>query len=111
MRLELRKVRSATVVAVLGSIRAEDNQRFAQVLRELSTPGCRVILDAAGLDYVNSRALGELVKFVQEVRPKGGVIAVVSPTTLVEKILRAVGLFSLIKTYGAVEEAVEAWEL
>lgn len=110
MILELRRHGSATVIAASGSIRAEDNKRFGEILRRLRTPGCRVILDASELDYVNSGALGEIVRFVREVRPKGGELVVVSPGPLVGKILKAVGLLSLVKVYESVEEAAGLWE-
>ena len=110
MILELKQVGSATVVAASGSIRADDNQRFAEALRGLRAPGCKVILDVAELDYINSRALGEIVKFVQEMGPKGGRLVVVSPKPLVKKILRSVGLLSLISVRRSIEEAVELWK-
>ena len=110
MILELRELGSATVIVARGSVRAEDNRRFAEVLRGLRTSGCRVILDAAELDYVNSRALGEIVRFVQEVRPKGGELVVVSPRPLVKKIIKAVGLLSLVRVCESVEEAAGLWE-
>lgn len=110
MILEIEQVGSVTVIRTGGSIRAGDNKRFAAALRGLCAPGCRAVLDAADLSYINSRALGEIVKFVQEVRPKGGELVVVSPGPLVNKILSAVGLLSLIKVCASVEEAIERWE-
>ena len=110
MILELEQLGSVTVIRAGGSIRANDNKRFAKALRDLCAPDCRAVLDVADLSYINSKALGEIVRFVQEVRPRGGELVVVSPGPLVRKILSAVGLLSLIKVRASVEEAVELWE-
>ncbi len=110
MILKLRELGTATILAPGGSIRAEDNVRFAEALRGLRDAASRVILDAGELDYINSRALGEIVRFVQEARPRGGELVVVNPRPLVGKIFRAVGLLNLIKVRKSVEEAMGLWE-
>jgi len=97
------------VLTLRGSIHAEDNAAFARVLSRLRREGrSRLVIDAHGLEYMNSRAIGQLVEFSREARLEGGRVVLVRPGPTVAKILHAVGLASLIPSYETTEEALAA---
>ena len=99
-----------TVARVAGSVQSTDNALFAGRLTELRKAGPgRVIVDAAELKYINSRAVGDLMLFYQALRAAGGELALVDLSPMVEKVVRAIGLGELVDIYPSVEEAERAW--
>jgi len=97
------------VLRLSGPIHAEDNDAFAKALEGLRERGAyRVVLDGEGLEYVNSRAVGTLVAFSRDARISGGRVAILRPNATVGKILKAVGLLSLVPCYDTLDEALSA---
>lgn len=99
------------ILAVLGTIHAEDNDAFAEELSRLRrAERFRLVIDAGGLEYLNSRAVATLAAFSREARPAGGKLVLLRPTRTVRKILDSVGLLSLVPMFETMEEAVAACE-
>ena len=74
------------VLAVNGAIHAEDNDSFADALDDLRRRSrYRVVIDASGIDYMNSRAVGTLVVFSRDARICGGRVVVLRPNPTVKK--------------------------
>ena len=109
MEFARREQGNVTILTVQGSIHAGDNDAFASALDGLRAEGrLRLVLDARGIDYVNSRAVGTLVGFQRDARLSGGKLVLVSPGSTVKKLLHAVGLLSLVPTYDTLDEALQA---
>jgi anti-anti-sigma factor len=109
MQLRRHERGGVDVLTLAGSIHAEDNDEFAAELGRLRDGGRhRLVIDASALEYVNSRAVGTLVAFAREARLAGGKVVLVRPGPTLSKVLSAVGLLSLVPTYGALEAAVES---
>jgi len=97
------------VLKLRGPIHAEDNDAFAKALDGLRERGAyRVVVDGEKLDYVNSRAVGTLVAFTHDARIRDGRVAILRPNATVGKVLKSVGLLSLVPRYDTLEEAVSA---
>ena len=109
MDLTLTERGAVEIMAVTGAIHAEDNDSFAEALDGLRERArFRVVLDGRGLEYLNSRAVGTLVAFSRDARICGGRVVIVSPNPTVSKILKAVGLLSLVPSYDTLKEAIAA---
>ena len=99
------------VLTLRGSVRAEDNNALAECLNGLREERrFRLVIDVTDLEYINSRGIGEVVRFLQEARPRGGRVVLVRPRQPIEKIMKAVGLHSLVQVFDTLEEAVAACE-
>jgi len=99
------------VLGLKGPIHSEDNDAFAKALDGLRERGAyRVVIDGEGLEYVNSRAVGTLVAFTRDARIRGGRVAILRPNATVGKILKSVGLLSLVPRYDTLDEALSACE-
>ena len=97
------------VLGLKGAIHAEDNDAFAKALDGLRKRGAyRVVIDTEGLSYINSRAVGTLVGFTRDARIRGGRAAMLRPNATVGKILKSVGLLSLVPSYDTLDEALSA---
>lgn len=109
MQLSRRTMGPVEVLVLRGSIHAEDDRRFSREFGLLRHEGrYRVVIDARELEYLNSRAVGDLVKFFMEASNQGGRVVMVRPSGAAKKILKAVGLSSLIASFDTVEEACRA---
>ena len=109
MDLEQSERGGVDILAVRGPIHADDNDAFAEALEGLRRrKRFRLVVDAREIDYINSRAVGTLAAFSRDARLSGGRLVFVSPNLTVSKILKAVGLLSLVESHGTLEEAVAA---
>jgi anti-anti-sigma factor len=97
------------ILTVNGAIHAEDNDAFAGALDDFRKRGrYRLVIDGEALDYINSRAVGTLVAFSRDARIGGGKVVILRPSTTVSKILKSVGLLSLMPSFDKLEDAVAA---
>lgn len=111
MELSRKSVGPVEVLELKGPVHAEDDRRFSREFELLRDEGrYRVVIDARELEYLNSRAVGDLVKFFMEASNQGGRVVMVRPSGTAKKILSAVGLSSLIASFDTVEEACRACE-
>lgn len=102
---------NVTVLRVAGSVQTSDNEKFAREIQGLLADGkIRLVIDATNLDYLNSRAMGELVAYYQRAKALGGGLALVRLKPMVAKILKAIGLSTLIGCYRSVDEALQSFQ-
>ncbi|HEY2384014.1 MAG TPA: STAS domain-containing protein [Terriglobia bacterium] len=64
------------------------------------------VVNLAGVDYVDSSGLGQLVSMWTSIRNKGGHLAILSPTKRVEKLLEITRLDTVFTIVHAEDEAV-----
>ena len=111
MEISVEQRGDVDIITAKGTIHAADHERFAGELERLrKAKRFKIVISAVDLEYINSRAIGQLVQFSRDVRLSGGKLVLVRPGPSVEKILRAVGLLSLIPTYDNVNQAVAAFK-
>lgn len=110
IRFEILDHEAATVFKIVGTVQSGENQAFAAKLAELAGTGPRrLVIDAGGVDYINSRAVGDLTSFYNDMRKAGGEMALAGLHPRVEKVLRAVGLAGLVPIFPTPEEAELVW--
>jgi len=109
MELSLERQGQVDVLTPSGSIHSGDDADFGKALTDLRREQrFHLVINASGLEYINSRAIGHLVQFSRDARLAGGKVVLVRPGPSVEKILKAVGLLSLIPSYDSIAAAVAA---
>jgi anti-anti-sigma factor len=109
MQLETKGRGGLSIVKLRGSVQSRDNASFAAELDKLNQAGAeRVLLDLGGLDYINSQAIADLLNFHDRLKARGGTMALAGLQPMVEKVVRAVGLGSLVAVHATAEEAMEA---
>ena len=76
-------------------------------LHDLVQEGRRkLVLDLAGVSYMDSTCIGELVSGLLTVRKNGGTLLLASPTPRIERLLTIAGLTSVSQTFRSEQEAV-----
>jgi anti-anti-sigma factor len=111
IKIETRQQGSVTIVGVAGEVHSADNDAFSTAMEEVSdrsVPGARVVVDLARLEYLNSRALGDLAALHARLRSRGGKLVLAGASPGVLRVLRFTGLLELLENHPDVAGAVGA---
>lgn len=97
------------MLVVEGDIDASTVKDFEAEARRVMESGSRTILvDCAGLQFIDSAALGRLVGILKDFRPLGGILALAAVRTPIKKTIEMVRLDKFIPIYPGLAEAFEA---
>ncbi|MFE3451797.1 STAS domain-containing protein [Nonomuraea sp. NPDC059194] len=97
------------VVVVEGVLDATTREQFADHLAEVVTGhGNELILDLAGVTFMDSRALGLIVHHWQGCTSTGGKFALVGVRYSPSKVLWITGLAQRLPLYETLDEALAA---
>ena len=78
-------------------------KKVYQVITEMAEPN--LLLDFAGLEYMNSKSIGYLTDWYSQITAKNGKIVIARPRANILDILKVVGITQIINTFENVEEA------
>jgi anti-sigma B factor antagonist len=109
MRIERREDGSVTVLTIEGVIKlGESATTFSRYLEGLLEEGIRsVVIDLAGIDYVDSTGLGELVGYLQKYTERGRRLGLLNPQSRILNLLRLTQLDETFPIFDSLEQAVE----
>lgn len=92
MNIEVTPNGDEPTMALSGRFDAHEVGEFRDVFDRLVGPGVRVRVDLAGVAFVDSSALAELVRGMKHTREHGGDVLLVDPSDPVRVILELTGL-------------------
>jgi len=95
------------VVVPRGELDVTGAMRFARALPVAAASGSRVIVDLAGLAFMDCRGLSALVSAVGQARRAGGDLVLAAPQQPVARLLSLIGLTGLLPLYPSVAEAAD----
>jgi anti-sigma B factor antagonist len=89
-KVTMRELGEATVVDIVGRMAlAEGSAQLRDAIRMLMEQGTkRIVLNLAGVDFIDSSGLGELVRTHASVRSHGGQLRLVNPSKHVHDLLK-----------------------
>ncbi|HET6965375.1 MAG TPA: STAS domain-containing protein [Acidimicrobiales bacterium] len=99
----------STVLHPVGEIESATVPVFRQAVAEIG-PDQRVIIDMAGVPFVDSCGIGALIGAVRRVRELGGTIAMAAVTNPVGRVLNLTGLDRIVEIAETVEQASDRLE-
>jgi anti-sigma B factor antagonist len=95
------------VVALCGELDLADTPVIAShLLAAVSAFGPSIIVDMAGLEFIDCCGLGVLVRVQKWTRLCGGDTYLVAPPLRVRRVLEVAGLIGAFSVYPSVEQAV-----
>jgi len=104
-------VDSWSVVAVTGELDMATAPRLRQEVHRLTGQGrSRVVVDLAGVEFLDSTGLGVLVGILKRVRSHGGALRLVAPPEQVRRLLALTRLDQILDVYPDTASAVTAGE-
>ncbi len=108
LSIATRSVAEYEVIEVSGEIDVYTAPDLRQTLAELSDQGKhRIIVDMAGVDFLDSTGLGVLVGALKRAKAVDGSLRLVCDHERILKIFRITGLEKVFKIYSSVVDAVD----
>jgi anti-sigma B factor antagonist len=100
------------VVALCGELDLFDTSDVAShLIAAVAAYGPSVILDLAGLKFIDSYGLGVLVRVLRWTRESGGDLSLAAPQRQVRQVLSTTGLIDVFSVYPSVKKAVRGAKL
>jgi anti-sigma B factor antagonist len=94
------------VVALDGELDLADAPAVtSHLMTAAAACGPSIIVDLAGLNFIDCRGLGVLVRVLQWIRESGGDMALAAPQQRVRKVLSVTGLIDVFSVYPSVDQA------
>jgi anti-anti-sigma factor len=93
------------VVALRGELDISGAAGVERALAGAAAPGSRVIVDLAGLAFIDCRCVGVLASAWKQARQVGGDLLLAAHRGLVLRLLSLTGLIALLPVFASVEEA------
>lgn len=111
MRTASRQIGDVSVVDVRGRITVgEGNIMLRQVVASLLEKGCRrILLNLAGVGYIDSSGLGELVRTYTTLQKQSGQLKMVNLNRRLEKLFKVTGLQKVFDIYEDEDRALQAF--
>ena len=96
---------SRTVVRLIGEADVTTQVLGEALGAEAAKKPRFLLVDMSGLTFIDSGALHEIVRVYRSLRADGGLLALISPTPSVARVLQLSALDQVIPVYASVEEA------
>jgi anti-sigma B factor antagonist len=99
---------STTVVTIRGDLDIVTSGRFDDCLKQARTVSKRIILDLAGVEFMDTSALAVIVGHWKKLEAEGGSLALAGARYRYTKSLWITGLADRLTMYDSVEQGVAA---
>jgi anti-sigma B factor antagonist len=100
------------VVALCGELDLFDTSDVAShLIAAVAAYGPSVIVDLAGLTFIDSCGLGVLARVLRWTRESGGDLSLAAPKQQVRRVLEITGLIDVFAVYPSVKQAVSGAKL
>ena len=111
MTLHERAIGDVTIIDIAGRLTVEDGaDAFRDLVRRLLRDGrVRLVLNFRDAPYIDSTALGEIVRAYTSATRKGGTLKLLNVTTRVHELLMITKLLTVFDLFDAEAEAVKSF--
>ena len=82
-------------------------QKIYKIIEEMAEPN--LILDFAGLEYMNSKSIGYVTDWYSKAMAKNGKIVIARPRANILDILKVVGITQIINIHDNIDQAKAAF--
>jgi anti-sigma B factor antagonist len=112
VQITTREFGRVTVVDVIGKLTINESRtQLRDLIHVLSSTGHRkFLLNLAGVDYVDSNGMGELVRCFTTIRQTGGEMKLVQVNKRVADLLQITRLNTLFEIYSDEQAALRAFQ-
>ena len=108
LEIQVDLVNGCTVCRPIGELDAFTVSQFRQALAELASAP-RLLIDLAGVPFVDSAGLGALIGGIRRVRELGGDVAVACPRPTLTRLLHTTGFDRIVTVGSSVDEACKSF--
>ncbi|MCX8053762.1 MAG: STAS domain-containing protein [Armatimonadetes bacterium] len=111
IRLEtaFRDIDGKKVLDVVGEIDVYTAPKFKEAVNQILDAGQdHLLINMAGVTYMDSSGFGALLSATKRLKPKGGTVNLVKCNSVIDRILRITRLNTIFATFDNLDEAVQA---
>ena len=108
LEIQVDLAKGCTICRPVGELDAFTVSQFRQALAELASSP-RLLIDLAGVPFVDSAGLGALIGGIRRVRELGGDVAVACPRPTLTRLLHTTGFDRIVTVAPSAEEAAKAF--
>ena len=109
MQITERTEADVPIVSIVGDIDLESSPKLREFLKPLSTQKTpKLLLDFAGVNYIDSSGLATLIEYFQSVQGYGGKMALASLSPRVKNVFEIVRLEQIFSLHPDVPSALAA---
>ncbi|MEM6281036.1 MAG: STAS domain-containing protein [Chloroflexota bacterium] len=99
-----------TLIESNGRIDSMNANQFGEaVLGEIDAGKVRIVLDLAGVDYMSSAGLREIVSALKKVKRAQGDLRVAQPSERVLEVLEMAGLDTILQIFSSQSDAISSF--
>ena len=111
MRIEEREVREVLILDLSGKLPiGEGDELLKDKINSLIQQGRRkLVLNLAGVPYIDSAGLGEFVRTYTTVSRQGGKLKLLNLTKRIQDLLAITKLLTVFETFDSEQEAVQSF--
>lgn len=110
MRIRTRNVNDVTIVEVESdAIDASNFRQFKSEIAKTLVPDGRLVLDVAGVNFIDSSGLGALVSCLRQAHDSRGEIKVCGLSKPVRALFELVRMHRVFEIFNTSEEAVNSY--
>ena len=109
MQITERTEANVPIVSIVGDIDLESSPKLREFLKPLSTHKTpKLLLDFAGVNYIDSSGLATLIEYFQAVQGYGGKMALASLSPRVKNVFEIVRLEQIFSLHPDIQSALTA---
>ena len=110
MDFQERDLGGIVVLAPQGRFNLVSAPRVKARIDDLAHSGrARIVVDLAGVDFIDSSGLGALIGGLKTARQAGGDVRIAAPGEQVRAVLGLTNLDRILMPYNTVEAAADGW--
>ncbi len=111
MKTKVSEKYNAVVIELKGNVMGgPEAQEFSDLLHKLLDDGKKhVVIDLAGVKFMNSSGLGMLISGFTTMKNGGGSLKLANATEKINSLLVITKLITIFENYDSVEEAVNSF--
>jgi anti-sigma B factor antagonist len=111
IRLEtgFREVNGRKILDVAGEIDVYTAPQFKEAVNSVLAVGQKhLLINMAGVTYMDSSGFGTLLSATKRLRPRGGTVNLIKCCSAIDRILRITKLNTIFATFDSVDEALKS---
>ena len=110
MEISTKSYKRVSVVTVAGRIDSTNASEFGSELKSIAdASGHNMILDLAGIEYVSSMGVREMITAMKAARKKGGEVSLANPSDIAAEVIQIAGLNHVFTIHDDVVTAVGSY--
>lgn len=100
-----KKAKQVTFAGQLDETNVDEEAKKIYAVIDSFTEAPLLMLDFAGLDYMNSKSIGYVTDWYSKISERGGKLVIAQPKPNIIDILKVVGITQIVPVLDTVEQA------